>query len=382
MLPEERKAAREATRSSSFDGEEDGLPEVARLQRTTASMVVGSKALPSGDISIRRVRDANAKEVARGVVTATEFHPLAPLVMVGSMDEHLRFFEVDGTRNRNVASVHCAGLPVTDAKLTGDGMKAFAVGRRPYWYMYDLGAAALHKAPRLQGRVDKSLESFALSPVPGESTMAFLCGEGDIVLASTSTNRTIGTMRASAPARTARFTHDGTKLLSSGDDGVVHVWDLRTHRLLARHYDEGMQCSTAMDIAPADDTYVIGSDSGIVNAYATDAALSGGGDPTDFSTAQHLKPTKVLTQLTTRINIARFNRDGSVLAMSSRTIKDALRLVHVPTMTVFHNWPTDRTPLHYVSAVGFSPSGGWLAVGNDRGRALLFRMEQWPERIE
>ena len=35
------------------------------------------------------------------------------------------------------------------------------------------------------------------------------------------------------------------------------------------------------------------------------------------------------------------------------------------------------TPLHYVSAVAFSPSSGYISVGNDRGRALLYRLKHY-----
>jgi U3 small nucleolar RNA-associated protein 18 len=63
-----------------------------------------------------------------------------------------------------------------------------------------------------------------------------------------------------------------------------------------------------------------------------------------------------------------------VLAVASKYKKDAMRLIHVPTGTVFSNWPSSKTPLHSVSTVSFSPGSGYLAIGNDRGRVLLYRM--------
>jgi U3 small nucleolar RNA-associated protein 18 len=35
------------------------------------------------------------------------------------------------------------------------------------------------------------------------------------------------------------------------------------------------------------------------------------------------------------------------------------------------------TPLHYVSAVAFSPSSGYITIGNDRGKALLYRLKHY-----
>ena len=45
--------------------------------------------------------------------------------------------------------------------------------------------------------------------------------------------------------------------------------------------------------------------------------------------------------------------------------------------TVFANWPTPSTPLHNVACVDFSPHSGYLAIGNDRGRALLYRLNHY-----
>jgi U3 small nucleolar RNA-associated protein 18 len=67
-----------------------------------------------------------------------------------------------------------------------------------------------------------------------------------------------------------------------------------------------------------------------------------------------------------------------ILLMASRMKKDALRLVHLPSATVFANWPTAATPLHYVHSAGFSPHSGFLAVGNAKGRALLYRLHHYP----
>ena len=67
-----------------------------------------------------------------------------------------------------------------------------------------------------------------------------------------------------------------------------------------------------------------------------------------------------------------------ILAMASRMTKDALRLVHLPSFTVFQNWPTSRSPLGYVHSLAFSPGGGYLAIGTARGNALLYRLHALP----
>lgn len=66
-------------------------------------------------------------------------------------------------------------------------------------------------------------------------------------------------------------------------------------------------------------------------------------------------------------------RCAQVLAIASSDKKDALRLVHTASGTVFPNWPTQRTPLGYPHCLDFSPTSNYLAVGNDKGRVLLYR---------
>ncbi len=55
------------------------------------------------------------------------------------------------------------------------------------------------------------------------------------------------------------------------------------------------------------------------------------------------------------------------------------RVLHVPSMTVFSNWPTSKSPLHYVHSAAFSPNSGYLAIGNARGRVLLYRLHHYSK---
>ena len=48
---------------------------------------------------------------------------------------------------------------------------------------------------------------------------------------------------------------------------------------------------------------------------------------------------------------------SELLSISSHSKKEAFRLVHAPSFSVFSNWPTASTPLHSVSSVAFSSNG-------------------------
>lgn len=90
-------------------------------------------------------------------------------------------------------------------------------------------------------------------------------------------------------------------------------------------------------------------------------------------------PLKALKNLTTTIDTLHFSHDSQMLLMGSRMKKEALRLVHLPSLTVYSNWPTSRSPLHYVHSAAFSPHSGFLGVGNAKGRVLLYRLHHYSE---
>lgn len=180
-------------------------------------------------------------------------------------------------------------------------------------------------------------------------------------------------------ARAAAYAPDGNTLLTSGGDGEVYHWDVRTRRCLYRTRDEGCVKSSAIDVSMDGRYFATGSDSGVVNVY-NGGRLGADDEPVNeprglFSTSP--SPLKTIMNLTTVADTVRFNPDGQILAIASRMKKDSLRLVHLPSGTVFQNWPTARSPLQFVHSLDFSPGGGFMAVGNAKGKVLLYRLHHY-----
>ena len=119
------------------------------------------------------------------------------------------------------------------------------------------------------------------------------------------------------------------------------------------------------------DIFYFRSDNGVVNIY--DMA-----DPA-FGQTKNPKPIKAIMNLTTEINQVQFNHDAQLLALSSTEKRNAFRLVHVPTCTVYENWPKEKTPLTRVSAFDFSPNSAMLAVGNVHGKILLYKLHHYHQ---
>ncbi|CAH0481003.1 unnamed protein product [Peronospora belbahrii] len=334
----------------------------AELLRSTDKMLESSgKLLPQGELEIIRVKDANQHAPSNAVVQSVQFHPNGQLILTAGLDKTLRLFQVDGSNNAKVESVFVQDLPMLDAKFTMAGQRAVLTGPRQYFFSYDIEAGKITKIPGLYGRKEKKRNTFVVSN-NGE-TIVFMGSNGYLDVVSAKSYESIGTLKMNGSVKSVAFCENDRYLLSTGSDGQVYKWDMRTRRCVFVHDDEGSLGSFAL--AASDKYYATGSKSGVVNIY-DNAALTA--TP---------KPCKALMNLTTEVNHLVFNANAEILAIASRDMKNSLKLVHMPSLTVFANWPTAHTPLHYVTAMDFSPNSGYFAVGNARGRVLLYRLTHY-----
>ena len=382
---EEEDSAEEAAAAEEEEGD-------SALRGGGEALLAASAVLPARRLNITRVRDANRAEPSRAVVRSLGWHPGGALLFTAGLDKTLRFFAVDGRRNAKVASVHLPDLPITSAAWAAGGSEVLLAGRRPFFASYNVETGATTLVPRLSGSAEKSLESMVVSP--GGELLAFLGNSGALLLACARTKQRVATLKMNGSARAAAFARGGdgsfSRLLSAGSHGEVYSWDLRTMTCAERHADEGSAGTTAIAVAPCGSRYAVGAASGVVNVYA-DAEASGGGSGGGgsggppprgvrglFASAAPRAPLHCIMNLTSPVStLAYGGGSGEVLAAASDDARDALKLVHCASGSVFANWPTARTPLHYVSAVAFSPASGFLAIGNDRGRVLLYRLNHY-----
>ena len=84
--------------------------------------------------------------------------------------------------------------------------------------------------------------------------------------------------------------------------------------------------------------------------------------------------------LTTAITDIKFNHTSQMLAICSKWKKNAVRLIHLPSYTVFQNFPGKAQGiLKYPFSLDFSHTGEFMALGNDEGRSHLFRFNHFSE---
>lgn len=335
------------------------------ILRSAEDLVVKSTAkLLPGLLGYSSLVDANAEDRSSGPINSVQFHRNAQLLLTGGLDKKLRFFQIDGKRNTKIQSIFLEDLPIRKACFLPDGSQAIAAGRRKFFYCLDLVKATVDKIGPLTGREEKSLEVFEVSP--DSNTIAFVGNEGYILLVSTKTKDLIGTLKMNGTARSLAFANDGQHLLSSGGDGHVYHWDLRTRACFHKAVDEGCLTGTSLCTNPSGSLFASGSDSGIVNIYNREEFLGG-----------KRKPIKTIDNLTTKVDFMKFNNDAQILAICSTMKKNSLKLIHVPSFTVFSNWPPPNRNLHYPRCLDFSPGGGFMALGDAAGKVGLYKLHHY-----
>ncbi|KAL7531830.1 hypothetical protein ACHAWF_003927 [Thalassiosira exigua] len=384
-----KKAKRYGSDDEGDDDEEEEEDDAARrILESSAPLLRPSgrgRPLPPTLLDVVRVRDANLSDPNRSAVSSCAFHPGSdrenPLLMTAGMDKTLRFFRVDGSSEKGgcdkVHGMHFPKMPISCASFLGDSGSVVLSGRRPFFYVYDAVSGAVERVTSsMLGRDERSLERFATSP--DGRLIAFVGNDGYVILVDGKTRRWVGDLKMNGSVRAVTFSGDGEHVLGSGSDGDVYRWHVGSRRCVERFHNEDGTVTSSL--ALSSDVLAVGAESGVVNLYDGPRGPSSAGVGRLAAATSHRTPLKSVLNLTTSADALRFNHDGKILAMSTRREVDGLKLLHVPTATVFSNWPTSKTPLKYVWSMDFSPGSRYLAVGNDGGKCLLYRLRHyWDE---
>ncbi|KAK9471657.1 WD40-repeat-containing domain protein [Dipodascopsis tothii] len=328
-----------------------------------------TRLLPASVLDISRLKDANAAAPSQAGVQALAFHPTNSILLSGGYDRTVRLYHIDGKTNPLATSVHFRSSPIQSAEFHPDGRRVFAGGRRRYFYIWDIETGAVDKIARMYGheRQQRSMERFKLSPCG--RFMGLVGTGGWLNMLDARTGQWIsGAKIEGGGVADFAWSSTGATVSIVNSAGEFWEWSTSERRFLSRWAD--YSSGTVTSLAATDRYYAIGSQSGIVNVY--DRATSADADDS--------QPTQVAAfdQLVTPISRVDFaGPDGQMLCIASRSTKDALRLAHIQSATVFKNWPTSGTPLGRVTATAFSPGSQLFATGNEAGKVRLFKLNHY-----
>ncbi|KZO99627.1 WD40 repeat-like protein [Calocera viscosa TUFC12733] len=363
---------------------EEGEERLEDLLRGTGSIIRSASrtSLPQGELLVTRLADANLASPSSGGVTSTAFHPTLPVLLTTGADRRLKLFSIDGSANPLLASLHLPSLPLTHAAFNPSGTAVFLSGPRPFFYTYDLQSGAVSQSPRglwgssgAQNPADGE-RSFELSEYsPDGRTLAVGGRRGNVYFVDTraggASGQVTGSIKLNSGVRSIRWAPGGKELIALGEDAEVYLFDVATRRCVRRWRDDGAFGASALEVSRDGQRMAIGASTGVVSLYDA-AALRYGpleeGNP---------KAVKTVMNLTTRITALRFNHSTEILCLASKDRKDQLRMMHVPSNTVFFNWPTSGTPLGHVTAVDFSAGSEYAAIANTKGKVLLYQLRHY-----
>ncbi|KAJ6612263.1 WD40-repeat-containing domain protein [Mycena sp. CBHHK59/15] len=394
------KAAKDRLRETDDVGIDELLSSTSGLL-APRSRISRTAVLASGSLSIERLRDANQASAGSGTgeIKSLAFHPSArvPVLCVGSADRRVRLFNVDGHTSPLLQTLHIPSLPLSQSSITfhPSGASLLLTGSRPFYFVYDLqrgemqhkAGRALSTSQRKRGRgraiadasqdTTISVETMDITAFnPSGDILAVAGREGNVHLVDwkSGAGQVVGKLKCGGSVKALWWTGagaDGGELATLTGDSEVYLWDVGERRCLRRWKDEGgFRGSGRVMTGSSKGWLAIGSNTGLVNVYGSESFRH---EDTASFTAQP-NPIKTIGHLTTAISTLRFNHDAQVMAVASKEKKDAMRLIHLPTLTSFSNWPTSSTPLGHVSAVDFSAQSEYVAVGNTRGKVLLYHL--------
>ncbi|AOA62107.1 Small subunit (SSU) processome component [Komagataella phaffii CBS 7435] len=325
-----------------------------------------TKLLPPTNIDIDRLRDANAQRVAHSSIKTIAFHPTHPLLATGGMDRTIRIFQLDGKVNNFITSIHLKQSSILSLEFQDD--KLFAGGSRPYMYKWNLQNERVEKINKLYGN-EKTQKSFGHFKLSCDGRYIGLAGNsGWVNVLSTTNGLWLRGFKIEDEVVDIDFMKqsDDNILIAVNSAGEVWEWNVDTGKFLNKWSDDSGTGIT--QIKACDRWLAVGNNVGIVNIYDRRKLTNSTTRP---------KPIGTVENLVTAITALDFTPDGQVLCVTSNAVSDGLRLVHLPSCTVFRNWPTRTTPLGTVTTVKFSPRGETLCVGNTAGKVRMWRLNHY-----
>uniref|UniRef100_A0A8C6R4F0 U3 small nucleolar RNA-associated protein 18 homolog n=1 Tax=Nannospalax galili TaxID=1026970 RepID=A0A8C6R4F0_NANGA len=353
----EPRNKRKTSSEDESEEDEDGL-----LQRT-GNFISTSTSLPRGILKMKNCQPANAERPTSARISSVQFHPGAQVVMVAGLDNAISLFQVDGKTNPKIQSIYLDRFPIFKACFSANGEEVLATSMHSkVLYVYEMLAGKLIPVHQVRGLKEKIVKRFEVSPNGSFLLITGIAGFSHLLSMKRLIYLPFKFKAKLADAFFGFFFFPG--------DGEVYIWDVNSRKCINRFVDEGSLCGLSIATSRNGQYVACGSNSGVVNIYNQDSCLQ----------ETNPKPIKAIMNLVTGATYLTFNPTTEILAIASRKMKEAVRLVHLPSCTVFSNFPViKKSSISRVQTMDFSPRGGYFALGNEKGKALMYRLHHYSD---
>uniref|UniRef100_A0A3P9A5U0 U3 small nucleolar RNA-associated protein 18 homolog n=1 Tax=Esox lucius TaxID=8010 RepID=A0A3P9A5U0_ESOLU len=347
------------------DEDEDGDD----LMTKTGNFVGSSDSLPKGIIRMKKCLHANNDRPSEDRLTTVQFHPSAQVVMAAGLDQSISLFQVDGKTNPKIQSILLEKFPVHKAQFSVGGEQVVATSfRNKLFYIYDMMEGKVIPINTVRGLNEQRVKEFEVSP-DGQSLL--LTGSsGYLHVMTMKTKEVVKSMKINGNITGVACSHDGSRVFTNSEEGEVYVWDVRSSKCLNRFMDDGCVSGTSIATSHNGQYLACGSAAGVVNVYSQE----------ECTRQTNPKPLKAIMNLVTSATSLRFNPTSEILAIASRSSDEAARMVHIPSFTVFSNFPMfQRKTIYRAQCLDFSPNSGFFSLANNKGHAPLFRLLHYKD---
>ena len=323
--------------------------------RSAAPIRGRSLQLPSKELQTKRLPDVDAGKS----VNVVRFHPNGKLLVAFSADDRVRIFGVNPVKPRLLSEIRVPRRSFLSAECVKEGTHMAAVDG-----VKGLGLISLETNTfdhvHLVSPGHKFQAFHHLSTVSAVCPLVALSGaNAEVVIADLRTNRVANQFKTSLPPECAVFHPNGQRVYSGSKDGKVLEWDLVAGKCSGSLRAPGglttMTTSRGRQLRLA-----VGSSSGFLDLYDI-------GSPSEF---EYLEPLKSFKNLLFPVTDVRFHPYDELLHYSSRETRDTAKAVHVPSKTVYQNYPPNKG-LGRVTTADFSV-GSLMAVANSVGRVTVY----------
>lgn len=323
-----------------------------------------SKTLPKSLIQYKKLKDLNQSSHKEGpTVKSIEFHPTSTVALVAGLRGCVSLFAVDGDKNEKLHTMLIKKMLINNAKFNKSGSEIVIGGSLKNFTTFDLLSGVTDQIPL--PKVMTKCGNFEISP--DEKYLICAGRFGELHLFDANVKEKIYSYKQENNISSMSFNPASNQIFTHSDTNEITIFDIRSSKIFHKFYDDGCLHGTGITISPNRQLIATSSGEGVVNVYNYDDCIK----------QKHPTPLKCVLNLTTSIYSIKFNPSSEILGFCSRETENAVRLLHLPSCTVFSNFPNKISNIGSANVVNFSPGSKYFVVGNVKACAKMYSLKHF-----